>query len=283
MARGATLLEVLAICLALAVLLALVPFAIPSLGRARPGGAQQLPGALRVRSIHQGLVAFAQDNGDLFPLPSRLDLLNATVADRGDAKNTSANIASILLWNQLVNPDTLVDTEEKGNVAVDANYQFTDPIAAVDPTRALWDPAFNADFTRSAPGNLSWAHLQPAAGRLSRWNSLGLSSTFDRAVVSTRGAEIRALSGYPRAPTEEWVTTRSHHLKREYRRARWEGFAVFDAGYVSFLHSPYGTEQSVGVDALFLDEPNDSLGVNDYLSIFTTAGEERRDFTAIWD
>ena len=39
------------------------------------------------------------------------------------------------------------------------------PKAAVNPANALWDPAFNADFTGGKTGNDSYAHVQPAGAR----------------------------------------------------------------------------------------------------------------------
>ena len=94
-ARGMTLLEIIVCILVVLVLVAIL------LPQGRPGrqAARQLKDSSQVRGILQALVLFSQSNGDQFPLPSAADIDNDTVPELGTAKDASANIYSLLMWN----------------------------------------------------------------------------------------------------------------------------------------------------------------------------------------
>ena len=67
----------------------------------------------------------------------------------------------------------------------------------------------------------------------------------------------------------------------------WEGAVAYGDGHVTHETSVFNWRPRAIAgsqpDAIFFDEPGAENVGNDYLSIFTTAGATRRDFTAIWD
>ena len=65
----------------------------------------------RVRAIHQGMVLWAQSNGDRFPLPSEVDRAHATVP-ASDGKDFPRHIISILVYNGYVAPELCVSASE---------------------------------------------------------------------------------------------------------------------------------------------------------------------------
>lgn len=273
--RGITRIEIIALLVVLAVVAAIV---IPALDRARRNEADLLrTGA--VREQMRAFLAWAEVNNGQFPLPSALDLTDATVAAKGGAKNTSANIVSILIWCNLTTPERQVDKHESGNIEVDEDYQHTNPRNAVRSGEALWDPAFSADFTGAVPGNLSWAHRVPTPWSSPRWgNSLRAAAP----VVSSRGARMSGVGGTPSEPRPIWADPASRHLIKSGGRLGWEGPVGYGDGHVTYETSVFVSGMRRG-DALFFDEPGSAHDGNDYLSIFTKAGEARSDFVAIWD
>lgn len=212
----------------------------------------------------QAMTSWANIGDGSYPLPSTLDASNATVASEAHAKNTTANIFSVLVFNELITPEMLVSRVERGNVRALSGYQYKRPSSAVDPTRALWDPALSADFTKAQGANVSYSHLQPDLARLSRWRN-----TFDRndPVMSNRGPHITGVS-----PSIAIGNPGSLTLTN----GGWKGNVAYSDNHMSF-EDGYGDPD----DNRFFDEPTDPA--NAYLGIFTKAGKNASDFTAIWD
>src|SRR5438477_12372064 len=69
---GFTLIELLVV---IAIIALLIGILLPALGKARQS-ARQLKDQTQVRGIHQGMVTWAQNNSDDYPLPSRIDKAN---------------------------------------------------------------------------------------------------------------------------------------------------------------------------------------------------------------
>lgn len=240
--------------------------------------------ATYVRGVVKALEYWAADNAGAYPLPSKIDANNATVTTLGPAKDTTANIVSVLIFNQLVIPEHLIDpAEPRNNIEAALKFRYSDPPAAVRPSEALWDPAFSADFTGQSPGNLSWAILQPAGGRRSKWR--GDAHRSFTPLVSARGPEMSSITGTSDRPEPVYTDKESLHL----RNGPWHGPVGWYDGHVEHLLSPFaqGSVSIDGVaqppDALFLDESADTSHSNDFLGIFTTAGAMPGDFKAIWD
>lgn len=290
-----TLIELTAVILLVAVVVA---FMLPSIGRPRHGYNRQLKCSTQVRSVVQAMVTWANNNQGNYPLPSLLDTDNATIAEEGDAKNTSANILSILVFSGQIVPEYLVSPKESNTrrIEVDTDYQLNNPGAAVRPADALWDPAFNADFTDpTRKGNLSYAHLLPAGPRLEQWKDTFCDT---EAVFGNRGPRYQ---GTTPPASGRWVLsndrfgTGSNTLLIHGGRSTWEGNIGYNDGHVAFETKPNpdtvtyqrivaGKSKPVPTpDNLFVDETDDSVGTNVFMSIFKSAGPNAADFESIWD
>jgi type II secretory pathway pseudopilin PulG len=296
---GFTLIETAAAVGSIAVLVAL----------AQPAGQRQASRQARdadqLRGIHQGMVLWAQNNADVYPLPSRLDTADNTVLELGAAKNTTANIVSIMLYNGLLPlPSTVSPVERNDNIDFDFDYHYTAPPDAVNPALALWDPSFSADFTAAEGGNFSYAHLQPSltapgSGRIYRWTNTFQST---EVILSNRAPQIASVQhNGDTSATVTFADRRSNTLKFYGNAHTWSGHLVYNDNHVVFSDrrlAPGGdiTQESEfparyyftstgqrHLDLWCYDEPDDPAATNDFVGIFTTAGVQAPSFTPIWD
>lgn len=299
---GFTLIELLVVLIVLAIIAAvlLIPLSSP---RHRHG--RFIKDSTQVRGVHQGMVLWAQNNNDVYPLPSLADTANSTIAlpegAPAAAKNTTANIVSLMIYNGFFSPEICVSpAETNSNIKVFDKYQYSGPSAAPDPAKALWDPALSADFTASTqPGNVSYAHMLPVESRLAdQWKN-----TFqaNEAVISNRGPEITAVTkgrGLSVTPLVKNSNTNTYLIHGG--RATWEGNIAYNDNHVNFEMS-MAPETLLYTDAagkrwfdtLFYDEPDDntinpatnppSTALNNYLGIITKGADRQRDLTLIWD
>lgn len=303
---GFTLVELVTGASAAAILLACVAVCIGSPDSATDDAEaaaakakqKQLKDATQIRGIHQGMVLWAQNNADKYPLPSEIDKSDTTVADRGKFKDTTSNIMSLMVFNGFFSPELLVSpVETDGRINVLQTYTYSNPKTAIVPEKALWDPALSADFTRREGGNISYAHLQPAKGRLDRW-----SNTFqaDQAVLSNRGPEISdvAYNDENTTATMLYKNPKTVTMKFFGEHETWHGNVAYNDNHIEYLVSKIGdgatasdkdlgkfkfSEDRTKPDIMFFDEPDDAKMVNTYLGIFTKAGEGRGEWKAIWD
>lgn len=152
--HGITLVEVLITIVLIVVALAI--FALVALSRTKAHVLKQYDAA-QLRGISVSMQVWANSNNDLYPLPSLIDINNDTVPELGTAKDTTANIFSLMLWNEMFTPDLLVSPAEPSEkIQVRNDYQYEKPPSAVNPDKAMWDPSFNIDFT-TGTGHLSYA------------------------------------------------------------------------------------------------------------------------------
>lgn len=263
--------------------------------------ARQVKDANHARQLIQAMITWSIGNKDQYPLPSVLDRRDATVKAAAASKNHTANIMSIMIWNGSITPElTISPLENNKNIQADADYTLASPKAAASPRDALWDPAFSADFTaKAANGNVSYAHLQYAGGRRARW-----SNTFssDEAVISNRGPEITAVTVHDESTaTPTYADANSNTFKFYTPAGAWSGNVAFNDARVEFIkdHFRPGAKVTTGAfytvkdketgknkklpDMSFFDEPDDAASTNNYLGIFTTAGEKPAEYKAIWD
>lgn len=288
--RGITLVE-LCVIVVLSVLAVVVLLA--SVGGRMRGhdGARSVKDASQLRGIMQGMIVWSQNNHDDYPLPSKIDLKNTTTAQVGDAKNTSANIWSVMIYNGFLPVELMVSPAEcNGNITPYTSYEYSSPHLAVDPAHALWDPGFPVDFT-TGTGGTSYAHLMPTAARRHPWsNTLSASEV----VISNRGPEIAGTTGSGLDITPVMARPDSNTLLIHGSRDAWEGHFGFNDNHVEFLTTMdwKGLEKpitftakdgSTKLDIPFYDEQDDPSGTNAYLGIFTKAGTEAGEFSAIWD
>jgi prepilin-type processing-associated H-X9-DG protein len=307
MRRGFTVVELIAVILIVVFLGALFLTLTP---RGRSGSARPLMDAAQLRNMTQAMVVWANSNNGEYPLPSAIDVNDLTVADTGRAKDTTANIFSILVFNGSVTPEQYISHAESNTFGVqsDLDYQYTNPTSAVNPADALWDPAFSADFTGGSISNFSYAHLQPSGirgnvttpstGRLLKWRD---TSSSKEALLGNRAPELSAvkLLGKPKAPasyTPVVNNPRSNTFLIHGGRSGWEGNIAFNDGHAEFIRSlrpfiptgawsapAYTSTAGTRLDTIFFDEPDDTAQTNTFLGIFTAAGEKSADFKAIWD
>jgi hypothetical protein len=263
--------------------------------------ARQLKDSTHIRQLMQSMITWSINNKDQYPLPSVLDRRDKTVKAAAVSKNHTANIMSIMIWNGSISPElTISPLENNKNIEADADYALASPKAAAVPADALWDPAFSADFTaKAAKGNVSYAHLQYAGGRKSRW-----ANTFnsDEAVISNRGPEITAVTVHDEfTATPSYADANSNTFKFYTPAGAWSGNVGFNDAHVEFVkdHFRPGAKVTTGAfylvkdkdtgknkklpDMSFFDEPDDAASTNNFLGIFTTAGEKPAEYKAIWD
>lgn len=279
---------ILALCM-----LAAIPMGImlPALGKAR-ASAREIKDSTQVRGVHQGMILFAQNNSDLYALPSTLDKDHITVAE-GELKDTPAHIMSIYMYRGYFSPELLVSPAEANPAFMaNMNYQYSQPSAAAsaDKSLALWDPAFqaypiewtSAGPTRTGAGGLSYALMPPLGGREPKW-----SNTFSatEAIVGNRGPAYDAVGsgaglnwslhpdngGVPTGNAE--VGTNSYTLLIHGGRTTWEGNIAFNDNHVSFetradpeslpfTFNGLTAGRTIQLDNLFVDE-NDSTRAKD--------------------
>ncbi len=280
--RGFTLIELLVV---IAIIALLIGILLPALGRARQN-AKQIKCAAQVREAHKGMVMWAQQNNDWYPLASKIGRDGKTITVPTDATEMDATATSysIMVYNSLVTPDVLYSpAESSGLIAADHNYQYTEPEGAVDVDRARWDPSFNGTPNDDAilhaggsdpnydggTGNASYAHLALAGlGRRSEWKN-SLSSNY--AAMGNRGPEheqghwntqtrlIDSVDLVSGATGDDSLTLLIHGSKNA-----WEGNIAYNDNHVNFetTSAPDGMLYTVTTsgqqltygDSFFIDE-----------------------------
>ena len=234
--RGFTLVELLVVISIIALLIGLL---LPAVGRARRS-AQQARCLTNQRGIHQGLVAWAQNNDESYPLPSAVDRMNATEGDDStdpSLKNRTGAVWSLLIFNRIVSePGAFVSPAERNANVEPCDEQVYDYVRPGDPLlggaqrrfntpntnnprNAVYDPSFkgtpfdeplvngtsDVDLlvgTEGLAGNNSYAHV-PLVGDYGRnWGTINARSI--DAVISNRGPEYDNGSPTPREAFEDF-------------------------------------------------------------------------------
>ena len=262
-----TLIELLVV---IAIIALLIGILLPALGKARQR-ANSLKDATQLRSLMQGLVVFAGNNRDFYPLPSRVDKNDKTIDLQGvnvQNKNTTNNIFSILIAQGIVDTGICFSPVELGNFEEYDQYQFENPTGAIQApdgelSEALWDPNFKATPKDAGyddgmagsssianyaniPGGFSYAHTPPFAFRRATWEN-----TFEalEPALSNRGP-VYVLNGDGNTGTwdllnddgggdgETPLGVSSITLAINGARTEWAGNIGFNDAHVDFFNRP---------------------------------------------
>ena len=283
--RGFTLLELLVALLVIVILLVV----LASMFQRPHQHSQSLRESSQARGIIQSMAIWANNNDDLYPLPSLMDLNDDTVAEFGAAKDTTENIFSLMLYNEMFTPEMLISPAETNPaIQVMEGYQYITPASAIYPDKAMWDPAFGADFT-TGTSNMSFAHAIPTHPDNTTRPTWKNTFNSTEPSISTRGPEIVGEKVKPNGkatPVLANNTSNTLSFFRPYKK--WAGNVAYNDGHAEYettMMLDRTTIPSLPIqrDWLFWDELHDTTGTNNFLSIFVKAGPKRADFKAIWD
>jgi hypothetical protein len=258
--------------IAVSVIVALLLAILPSFGKGgRPP--TRVHDATQIRGIHQGMVLFASDNQDRYPIPSELDKAHATLTS-DSAKDDLGSVLSILIYAGFFPPELCVSpAEQSGLIRIDENYRLSDvpsatPNANGSASQAMWDPAFRGSSAeqvesngKKAVGTLaerenvtsnnSYAMMPFFGARKEKWTKtfqateavLGNRGPSYEAVGSGANVKYRLLKsgsvdGNRGFTNEVGKGTSSVSLLIHGKRDAWEGNVAFNDNHVDFLERP---------------------------------------------
>ncbi|MHC5027648.1 MAG: type II secretion system protein [Planctomycetota bacterium] len=216
--------------IAVAIMVVLATVMMNGLNKAVTGGGNPEAGTVRsfedklkLQSIMQGLIVYAMDNRDRYPVPSEFSRSN----DIGE--NTTASFFSLMVGQRYAVCENLISGNEySGYVWEYTEYDY----GAYDPSSgSFWDPGFQADLHDLS--HTSFAHMALSGDRLDRKWEKSFDSTFP--LIGNRG------------PIDGVTDPNSMTHGRD---GTWGGHLAFGDGHVEWIESPLRPQLRVSVDGL---------------------------------
>ncbi|MEQ8844146.1 MAG: prepilin-type N-terminal cleavage/methylation domain-containing protein [Phycisphaerales bacterium] len=256
--RGFTLVELLVV---ISIIALLVGILLPALGKARQT-ARQMQCSTHVKGLHQGLVAWANDYSERFPVPSEVDAANQTEEAMVN-KNRTGNVLSLMIFQRVITPEICVSPAEVDaqievvddggiNQSQFPGYEYNDPGDTVNPVAAIYDPQFagspfmGEDSVHSVLkpgfGNNSYAHIpvHTSGVRGQQWSAA--NSTALNPIIGNRGPVYSGACNPD--PASDWpiatgaLGEASATLEIHGGKTTWEGNIAYGDGHVKYEKRP---------------------------------------------